>query len=33
MSDYTIYALKGSDNPDINVITHKSLKEGIGRFG
>ena len=33
MSDYTIYALKGSTNPDRDAITYKSLKEKVGRFG
>ena len=33
MSDYTIYALKGSTDPDRDAITYKSLKEKVGRFG
>ena len=33
MSDYTIYALKYSKNPDRDAITSKSLQDGVGRFG
>ena len=33
MSDYTIYALKGSTDPDRDSKTFKSLKEKVGRFG
>lgn len=33
MSDYTIYALKYSENPDRDAITYDSLREGVGRFG
>ena len=34
MTDYTIYALKGTGDTDTDVLTiHKSLTEGIGRFG
>lgn len=33
MSDYTIYALKYSENPDRDAITYNSLQDGVGRFG
>ena len=33
MSDYTIYALKGSDNPDTDDMIYNSLTDGVGRFG
>ena len=33
MSDYTIYALKGSGDPDRDAKTFNSLQEGVGRFG
>ena len=33
MSDCTIYALKGSDDPDRDAQTFESLQEGVGRFG
>ena len=33
MSDYTIYALKYSENPDRDHITYTSLQNGVGRFG
>ena len=33
MSDYTIYALKNSTDPDRDAITYNSLQKGVGRFG
>lgn len=33
MYDYTIYALRGSGDPDRDAITYNSLQEGVGRFG
>ncbi len=33
MSDYTIYALKNSTDPDRDAITYDSLQKGVGRFG
>ena len=33
MSDYTIYALKNSTDPDRDAITYNSLQDGVGRFG
>ena len=33
MGDYTIYALKGANDPCRNGITFRSLNENVGRFG
>ncbi len=33
MSDYTIYALKGANDPERDAKTYESLKKGVGRFG
>ena len=33
MSDYTIYALKNSTDPERDALTFNSLQEGVGRFG
>ena len=33
VSDYTIYALKNSTDPDRDAITYDFLQKGVGRFG
>ena len=33
MNNYTIYALRGSGDPNTDAMIYMSLTEGVGRFG